>query len=272
MDFQINNTYFELGNEAFDNGDFEEAIKNYLASIKSENIKDAALRNLSEAYYEIQDYTKSLKASDQLLLNQESSYIAEALFCKGNCYQALKEYKKAEEIFSIIIEILPFESSAYYNRSNAREKLGNAKGASEDRARVDLIEKDSRDKETFSPPKPHEIEDYSLDKFSADKSALLAEIASNPTSYSLHYELGNAFVKIRELDKAISCFNKAIDYYPAEFYKDANQNLIAAYYDTANYQKAIELADEYNRYYPDNEIIKEMKGWALSELAKASKE
>jgi len=104
-----------------------------------------------------------------------------------------------------------------------------------------------------------EIDNYSLDKFNQDKRNLLLEIKNNPHSYSLFFELGNTYVKIREFEKAISNFQKAIDLYKGEFYEEANQNLIAAYLDSSNYKMAITIATNYLIHNPTVQIVKEMK-------------
>jgi|GEM_PF-1298158 len=259
--------YFELGNDAFDKGDFEKAVKYYNDALESEKNIQEILQNLSLCYYEVKDYSSSIDISNKLISSDNSSFLASALFNRGNCYHKMKEYRKAEEDFSIIISIFPYDPDAYYNRSNAREKLNNALGAKKDRRIVEIIEK-KNDQNLYAAPSESEIDSYTLDQFTTDKTNLLKEIETKPDSYSLYFELGNAYAKIREFKKAIEYFNKSIELYSGNFYESANQNLIAAYLDICDYEKAISVATKYIKYNPDVEIIRKMKKWAEEFLDK----
>jgi len=259
--------FYELGNEAFDKGDFEKAIKYYNDALESENNTYEILLNLSLCYYEVKDYSSSIEISNKLINSNNSSYSTEALFNRGNCYQKLCDYEKAEEDFSMIISLFPFDPDAHYNRANAREKLNNAIGAKKDRRIAEIIE-EKIDNNFYTAPSVNNIDSYSLDKFTDDKAKLIKEINLNPNSYSLHFELGNTYAKIREFKKAIDCFIRAIELYTGNFYEGANQNLIAAYLDISEYEKAISIANRYIKHNPDVEIIKEMKELAKELLNK----
>lgn len=253
--------YFELGNDAFDKNDFEKAIKYYNDALECEKNTQEILQNLSLCYYEVKDYTSSIDISNKLISSDNSSFLASALFNRGNCYHQMKEYRKAEKDFSIILSIFPYDADAYYNRANAREKLNDAIGAKKDRRIVEIIEK-KNDQNLYVAPSESEIDSYTLDQFITDKTNLLKEIETKSESYSLYFELGNTYAKIREFKKAIEYFNKSIELYPGKFYESAKQNLIAAYLDTSDYEKAISVATEYIKHNPDVEIIIKMKKWA----------
>ena len=199
--------FYELGNEAFDKGDFEKAIKYYNDALESENNTYEILLNLSLCYYEVKDYSSSIEISNKLINSNNSSYSTEALFNRGNCYQKLCDYEKAEEDFSMIISLFPFDPDAHYNRANAREKLNNAIGAKKDRRIAEIIE-EKIDNNFYTAPSVNNIDSYSLDKFTDDKAKLIKEINLNPNSYSLHFELGNTYAKIREFKKAMTSFSK----------------------------------------------------------------
>ena len=259
-------TFFELGNDAFDKGNYKEAIVQYKSSLELENEMPATWLNLALSYFENGDYIKSLNICNEIIDSDNPLTLPESLFTRGNCYQALKEYKKAIEDFSRIIELLPSASSAYFNRANAREKLGDAKGAEDDRKIAELLDMGNKENNFYKSPKLGEIEDYNLEMFNLDKTNLLEEISLNPESYSLYFELGNAYVKIREFQKAIKSFNKAIELYPEKYYADAHQKLIAAYTDIKDYEKVVQLSDEFLKQNPEVSIVKVMRIWALEEL------
>lgn len=261
--------FYDLGNEAFDNENFEEAIKQFNKALEQDPNNPEILYNLSLSLYEINEYQASINVSNKIILFDTDPTIFEmALFNRGNCYQKLKEYENAIKDFSTMIDLYPDFSSAYFNRANAREKLGDAKGAESDRKVVKGIEQKESTQKLYRSADPSEIEDYDLDKFTYDKASLLNEISKTPNSYSLYFELGNAYAKIREFQKAIDYFKKAIELYPAEHYVDANQNLIAAYYDIADYLKVLELANEFIKQNPNVVIVKEMRKWASENIDK----
>ena len=265
----MENTFHELGNEAFDRENFEEAVKQFNKALYQDPDNPEVLYNLSLSLYEIKEYQASINASNKIMLLDKDLTIFEmALFNRGNCYQKLKEYKNAIKDFSAMIDLYPDFSSAYFNRANAREKLGDAKGAESDRKKATHLEQNYKIQDLYKSPEHTGIEDYDLDKFTHDKSNLLNEILKNPNSYSLYFELGNAYAKIREFNKAIEYFKKAADLYPNGFYENANQNLIAAYYDTKDYLEVIKLADEFVIQNSEVDIVKEMRKWASENLNK----
>ena len=267
----MKNIFYDLGNNAFDNENFEEAIKQFNKALEQDPNNPEILYNLSLSLYEVNEYQASINVSNKIILLDKDPTIFEmALFNRGNCYQKLKEYKNAISDFSAMIDLYPDFSSAYFNRANAREKLGDAKGAESDRKKATHLEQNYKIQDLYKSPEHTEIEDYDLDKFTHDKSDLLNEISKNPNSYSLYFELGNAYAKIREFNKAIENFKKAADLYPNGFYEVANQNLIGAYYDTEDYLEVIKLADEFITQNSEVNIVKEMRKWASENLDKTS--
>ena len=262
----MEHSLFSLGNDAFDEGYFEEAIWHYQESIKLENYKDEAWLNLASSYFEVKRYQDAIEIADRLLSNNDSLYIFDLLFIRGNCFQWMKEYNKAENDFSRAIDLIPIEPSAYFNRANAREKLNDAAGAESDRKMVGFLENNEREDASFTAAKEEDINDYTLDLFNKDKTILLADIASNPDNYSFHFDLGVVYAKLRVLDIAIEYFQKAIDLYPEAFYEKANHNLITANMDLDNHHTVIELADEYLKYDPNSKVVKEMRANALAEI------
>ncbi len=255
---------FELGNHAFDNGDFKSAIQYYQMELKDTSNPDPVIFNLALAYYEVKDYQKSIEYASKIT-KKPSIYSKDALFTKANCYHALKDYEEAEDVFSSIIYFYPNESSAYFNRANAREKLNNAEGAEEDRRMCELLE-GQKDNNYYQAPKLKDIQDYSLDKFNLEKERLLKNINDQPDSYSLYYELGNAYVKIREFHKALKYFHTAVEKYTGKYYANAKQNIMAIYFDLKDYPKVINCANEFLQKNPNHEKVLEMKQFAEEAL------
>ena len=249
--------YFKMGNKAFDRGAFKEAIHYYQMDLASTEFPDQAILNLSISYFEIKQYKKAIELASRLT-EKPSIYSKDALFHKANCHHELKEYEEAERILTDMIHSYPNDSSAYFNRANEREMLNNAKGAEEDRSMQELLE-GQKDSNYYQAPELKDIEDYSLEQFNMEKKHLLSDIIDRPNSYNLYFELGNAYVKIREFQKAIEHFLKAIELYTGSFYQKANQNIIAVYLDLQDYKKVIELAHEFLQNSPNHEMVIEMK-------------
>ena len=202
--------------------------------------------------------------SQELQINENELYTShyKELFLKTS-YSILSEIIKIEENTKrnfyelLVIKTQPsFRELKRQINSLAYERLGLSKDKDlafeqlkkkiEPATSTDLV-KSHYFFEFLEISKPELIEETELEQ----------ALISNLQEFIL--ELGNAYVKIREFQKAIDYFMKAIELYTAPFYQKANQNMIAAYLDLGDYKKVIELAHEFLQNSPNHEIVVEMK-------------
>ncbi|MEM2909185.1 MAG: AAA family ATPase [Candidatus Bilamarchaeaceae archaeon] len=154
-------TYYQLGNEYYERGDYDRAIENYNMAILlnpvfseayfnralsyyqlknfdksiSDYTKAAELdphnpfiyNNRGDAYYRKQDYQSAIKDYDKAI-QLNSSYL-KAYYNRGLSYASLEEYEKAVEDFNKVIELKPDFAEAYHLRGLAKEYGGDLDGA-----------------------------------------------------------------------------------------------------------------------------------------------
>ncbi|MFH1222168.1 MAG: tetratricopeptide repeat protein, partial [Candidatus Micrarchaeota archaeon] len=157
-------TYYLLGNEFYEKGDYDRAIENYNMAILlnpvfseayfnralgyyqlknfdksiSDYAKAAELdphnpfiyNNRGDAYYRKQDYQNAIKDYDKAI--QLNSNYLKAYYNRGLSYASLEEYEKAVEDFSKVIELKSDFAEAYHLRGLAKEYSADIAGAIED--------------------------------------------------------------------------------------------------------------------------------------------
>ena len=157
-------TYYKLGNDYYEKGDYEKAIENYnmailLNPIFSEAYFNRALsayqlknfdksiqdytksadldpqnpiiyNNRGDAYYRNQDYQNAIKDYDKAIsLNPD--YL-KAYYNRGLSYASMEEYEKAIDDFTKVIEIKNDFAEAYHLRGLAFEYSANLESAVKD--------------------------------------------------------------------------------------------------------------------------------------------
>ncbi|MEM3422163.1 MAG: AAA family ATPase [Candidatus Bilamarchaeaceae archaeon] len=154
-------TYYQLGNDYYEKGDYDKAIENYnmavlLNPMFSEAYFNRALsyyqlknfeksiadytkaaeldphnpfiyNNRGDAYYRLQDYNSAIKDYDKAI--QLNNNYLKAYYNRGLSYASLEDYDKAVEDFSKVIELKPDFAEAYHLRGLAREYGGDLDGA-----------------------------------------------------------------------------------------------------------------------------------------------
>ncbi|MDR2424686.1 MAG: tetratricopeptide repeat protein [Prevotellaceae bacterium] len=122
--------YFDKGFEAYDNGDYEEAIEYLSKAIELDPNKAAIYGLRGEAKYKLSDYSGAIEdfsKAIELGLNEANTYNN-----RGNAKYELSDYSGAIEDLSKAIELDPNDARAYYNRGNAKYELSDYSGAIED--------------------------------------------------------------------------------------------------------------------------------------------
>lgn len=250
--------YYEKGCICFDNNDFSTASNYFELALQEEPLSIEALYNLAVCYYELGYFHKSIKASDEIIKHSNKYLLIEALFNRGNCFQKTLQFEKAVQDFSKIISLEKENSSAYYNRANAYAKLGDIDKANQDRLVVKQLEDDNHLAQFYRSPEHNEISDDILDDFNATKKDL---DKNNPYNKALKYfEEGNNYVRIREFSKAAESFQKAISFYPTDFFEEAQFNLIQCLIDSGSSSKLIDKEVNFYLFHnKNNEIINQYK-------------
>ncbi|MGV8176905.1 MAG: AAA family ATPase [Candidatus Bilamarchaeaceae archaeon] len=154
-------TYYQLGNDYYEKGNYDKAIENYnmailLNPIFSEAYFNRALsyyqlknfekstadytkaaeldpnnpiiyNNRGDAYYRKQDYNSAVKDYDKAIsLNPD---YMKAFYNRGLSYASLEDYEKAIEDFTKVNELSPEFAEAYHLRGLAKEYAGDIPGA-----------------------------------------------------------------------------------------------------------------------------------------------
>ena len=132
---------FEKGNKAFENKDYETAIKNYKMALffDSQNAEIYSQYCGAKSYFYDKD-NKKVDLNKALLLCDKSielnSNIDKTHFYKGRVYGQLNKHKEAVEEYSKAIEINQNYARAYFNRGIEKEKFGLINEAIEDYTKV----------------------------------------------------------------------------------------------------------------------------------------
>jgi SpoVK/Ycf46/Vps4 family AAA+-type ATPase len=157
-------TYYQIGNDYYEQGDYEKAIENYnmailLNPVFSEAYFNRALchyhlknydkaindytkaadldprnpiiyNNRGDAYYRKQEYGKAIKDYDKAI-SLNPNYL-KAYYNRGLAYASLEDYEKAIEDFTKVIELKEDFAEAWHLRGLAKEYNGDYDGAEED--------------------------------------------------------------------------------------------------------------------------------------------
>ena len=149
-------TYYELGNDYYEKGDYDRAIENYNMAILLNPVFSEAYFNRALSYYQLKnfdksvaDYTKAIELDPHnpiIYNNRGDAYYRKqdfqsaikdydkavslnpnylkAFYNRGLSYASIEEYEKAIEDFSKVIELKPDFAEAYHLRGLAREYAG----------------------------------------------------------------------------------------------------------------------------------------------------
>jgi SpoVK/Ycf46/Vps4 family AAA+-type ATPase len=157
-------TYYQLGNEYYEKGDYDKAIENYNMAILLNPVFSEAYFNRALSYYQlknfdksISDYTKSMELDPQnpIIYNNRGdafyrkqdfqsaikdydkaislnpNYL-KAYYNRGLSYASIEEYEKAVEDFSKVLKLKPDFAEAYHLRGLAYEYAGSLSNAVSD--------------------------------------------------------------------------------------------------------------------------------------------
>jgi transitional endoplasmic reticulum ATPase len=154
-------TYYQMGNDYYEKGDYDKAIENYNMAILLNPVFSEAYFNRALSYYQLKnfdksiaDYTKSMELDPQnpIIFNNRGdafyrkqdfqsaikdydkaitlnpNYL-KAFYNRGLSYASVEEYEKAVEDFSKVIKLKADFAEAYHLRGLAFEYAGNMSNA-----------------------------------------------------------------------------------------------------------------------------------------------
>jgi len=154
-------TYYQMGNDFYEKGDYDKAIENYNMAILLNPVFSEAYFNRALSYYQLKnfdksiaDYTKSMELDPQnpiifnnrgdafyrkqdfqsaikdydRAINFNPNYL-KAFYNRGLSYASVEEYEKAVEDFTKVIKLKPDFAEAYHLRGLAYEYAGTMSSA-----------------------------------------------------------------------------------------------------------------------------------------------
>jgi SpoVK/Ycf46/Vps4 family AAA+-type ATPase len=154
-------TYYQMGNDYYEKGDYDKAIENYNMAILLSSVFSEAYFNRALSYYQLKnfdksiaDYSKSMELDPQnpIIYNNRGdafyrkqdfqsavkdydkaislnpNYL-KAFYNRGLSYASIEEYEKAVEDFSKVVKLKPDFAEAYHLRGLAYEYAGTISNA-----------------------------------------------------------------------------------------------------------------------------------------------
>ena len=251
-------------------GKYDEALNSINQAIKLEP-NDSALRNQQAIIFSAKkQYPEAIKIYDLLISKQPEAY---AYYNRGNAKYKLGQKQAAISDYDHAITINPNFTEAYYNRGNAKSELGQKQAAISDYDRAIAINP-NYDKAYYNRGNAKsEI---------GQKQAAISDydraIAINPNDAEAYYNRGNAKSKLGQKQAAISDYDRAIAinlnyaeaYYNRGIIKnEIGQNQAAI----SDYDRAIAINPNFAEAYANRAIIKSELGQkqaAILDLMKAA--
>ena len=229
------NNYFYKGYNAYENGNYLDAIDYYTKYINLFPDKDIGYNYRGNAYNNVNEYYKAISDYDKAIeINPEyaASYIN-----RGIAHYNLKEYNKAISDNNRAIEINSVCAEAYYNRGTIYANLKEYNKAISDYKKA--IEINSLYAEAFIGRGNVYSETQEYDKAISDYDKA---IEINPVFTNAYINRGNVYTNLLDYSKAISDYDKAIEINPLDYHVYFNRGIV--YTNLLDYNKAI---SDYNR-------------------------
>jgi tetratricopeptide (TPR) repeat protein len=255
---------FSKGFEAYQQGDYPQAIEFYTAHLEK-NFSVNALFNRGLAYYDSELYSKAIEDYNNVILldsldfeayyNHGLAYYkigdcaaanldfnktieispdyANAYTSIGLCLMDYNKYNEALDYFNQALKIEPNSANAYYNRALANKALINHENA----------EVDFRMAVKLNPTAIYywglgEFY-YETDKYNKSVEAYTKAIEINPVEGNLYYNRGISLYSQKSYKEAIADFEQTLKFMPnnidvlwylALSYKNNGDNEMALYY------------------------------------------
>ena len=233
---------WKLGNDAYWNQVFDDALEKYDFSLKWEPTSIAWI-NKSGILIEIEQYEAAIDACDEAI--KQSQERIEAWINRGIAFDRLRQSEKAIKSFDEALVIDQRNVEAWTHRGNSYRKLGKFEEAMESYDKALAVGDD------FLPAWYNK--GVTLSKMNRIEEALVcfSQAAKIDHSYFMaFYNLGNSYNKLDRNEEAVAAYTKALKLSP-EFNESWNNLGIAlsklGHLKEAirSYRKAIEIKPDY---------------------------
>lgn len=112
------------GNRHFDDGEYSEAIIDYLSALEKDSLSLAANYNLASALYEMEDYDQAQKVMEKIMsLAAESGHASDYYYNLANISIANKQYQVAKEALETYLMEHPGDMKAKESYAYVKKKL-----------------------------------------------------------------------------------------------------------------------------------------------------
>lgn len=245
-----------LGDEYWEDGDYQKAISYYTRAIKLDNnelyyFNRGYCHDLLREYdAAIRDYTKAVQINPNY---------AEAFNARGFIYDSQGKFEEAIKDFSSAIKADPTLADAYNNRGYSYNQTKEYDLAIQDFNKA--IQYDSKFAAAYNNrgSAKHNLKEYE----SAIKDFTKAIALDN--SESEYYDnRGTSNYDFGELEAALKDYNKALQLRPN--WSQVFYNRGSVYFAMEKYEKAIAEYKKFQNYHPTNEAVKMKLEWAEREL------
>ena len=243
--------YSERADEAFQRGEYEEAISDYNRAIELNQNDAAAYYNRGTARYHLGQYETAINDFDQATHINPND--ARTYNNRGLANDNLGQYEEAIADFSKAIDLDPDNERFYCNRGLANDNLGQYEEAIANFskaidldpdnehfyhyrgfAKFHLAELEAANVATMNYDEAHLEPDYALKQYLEQYEAAIVDfskgISLNPDYAEAYYQRGLVRHYLKEYDAAISDFDMFISQTPgdanAHYYRaEANSSL-----------------------------------------------
>ncbi len=248
---------WKLGNEAFWQKNFDDAVEKYDFSLKWEPTSVAWI-NKSGVFIESERYEEAIEACDEAIrLNQER---VEAWINRGLAFDRLGQFDKAIKSFDEALLNDEQNVEAWTNRGNAFRRLARYEEA------LESYDKALANQDEFLPAWYNK--GIALSKMGRIEEALVCfsqAVRIDPSFFMAYYNLGNVYNKLDRNEEAIAAYSKALKYEP--LFNEAWNNLGIALSKLGrpkqalkSYARAIEIKPDYHEAWLNRALALESIG------------
>ncbi len=252
---------WKLGNEAFWQKNFDDALEKYDFSLKW-NPTSVTWINKSGVFIETERYEEAIEACDEAIrLNQEK---AEAWINRGLAFDRLGQFEKAIKSFDEALLNDEHNVEAWTHRGNAFRRLGRYEEA------LESYDKALASQDDFLPAWYNK--GIALSKMGRIEEALVCfsqAVRIDPTYFMAYYNLGNAYNKLDRNEEAVAAYTKTLKYEPQ--FNEAWNNLGIALSKLGqtkqalkSYTRAIEIKPDYHEAWLNRALALESTGDAAA--------
>jgi tetratricopeptide (TPR) repeat protein len=238
--------FSNLGSVYFNQGQYQNAEKEFLKAIQLDPQNINARRNLATTYSKMRLYDKALREYQEALFLDKAS--CEIRLSIGNLYQNQGHYGLAIRQYENILALDPKHEGAYQNLGNSYYHLGQMEKAKEylEKLLSINVENDNGYNNLGSVY-------YHLGRVDEAMALYQKAIALNAANANARSNLGNMYFYKGQLEKAIEEYKMALSIDPR--HPDAHGNLGNVYFRQGRIEEAMKEWEKALEINPDNKPV-----------------